>query len=967
MSFKKINPRVNFPELEQKVLTFWRKNKIFEKSISERPKSKQFSFYDGPPYATNTPHFGNILAGIIKDVIPRYKTMQGYRVERVWGWDTHGLPIENIVEEDLGFKSRDEIYEYGVDKFNEKCRSKVFGFVESWKEIIARTGRWADMDNAYITMDKNYMESIWWVFSELWDKDLIYEGYKVMPYCPRCSTGLSSFEVAEGGYKDKKDKAVTIKFELSNEPGTYMLAWTTTPWTLPGNLALTVGAKIDYVKVRSGKDLYILAEARLESYAEELGKYKIVEKMTGTGLVGKKYQPLFEYYENSQTAKDNNSKAFEVISGDFVNTEDGTGVVHTAPAFGEDDSIVGNKFGIDFFMPVDELGRFTDEAPEYMEMSVIDPKTNAIIIKDLGDRVLKVENYNHPYPHCWRCDSPLIYRAIDSWFVNIDKIRNKVLANNKKVGWIPKHVGSGRYAKMVENAPDWNISRNRFWGVPIPVWKCECGEYKVFGNITDLEKASGKKIDDIHLHKIQDLELVCKCGQKSKLTGEILDVWFDAGSMPYGKLHYPFENKEQFEREFPANFIAEGIDQTRGWFRSMMVLGTALFDKSPFENVVVNGTLLTEDGNKMSKSKKNFTDPMILMNQYGADAMRFYLMGSPAVKAEDMRFSEKGVEEVVKKVGTTLWNSYSFFVMYASLDNFVPTGNLDPQSNLDRWLLSITNRLTLDVTTALDKYDLSLSVRLLGEYIDELSNWYIRRSRKRFWKSENDTDKLSAYESLYFALNTYIKLLAPFMPFIADEIYEGLVKSVDTSAVESVHLTSWPVADKKSIDKVLDESMARTREIVTAGLSLRAAAGIKVRQPLASISYSGAVLDDDFKQIICEEVNVKECRLLGEDSSTQSIRLDTDLTPELEAEGIARDFIRFIQDARKKAGFEVENRIETAWNTEDPKISDALDSHKSFIAKETLSVIVTAEKGDSEYSDKIKLAGTMVWFGISRK
>ena len=971
MSFKKVEPRVNFPKLEENILEFWRKNKIFEKSISERPIAKSFNFYDGPPYATNMPHFGNILAGLIKDVVPRYKTMQGYRVERVWGWDTHGLPIENIVEEDLGFKSRDEIFEYGIDKFNEKCRSKVFGYVEGWKEVIERTGRWADMDNAYITMDKNYMESIWWVFSELWDKDLVYEGHKVMPYCPRCSTGLSSFEVTEGGYKDKTDKAVTIKFELEDEPGTYFLAWTTTPWTLPGNLALTVGEKIKYAKVKSGNEIYIMAEERLADYSEILGKYDVIGHLSGKDLVGKKYKPLFNYHEIEQ-------KAFEVISGDFVTTEDGTGIVHTAPAFGEDDSIVGQKFGIDFFMPVDELGRLTEDT-DYGGMSVIDPETNKKIIGDLGNKVVKVEDYTHPYPYCWRCQYPLIYRAIDSWFVNIEKIRGKVLANNKKVTWVPEFVGKNRYAKMVESAPDWNISRNRFWGVPIPVWKCECGNHKVFGSVAELEKESGRKIDDIHLHKIQDIELRCECGGKSKLTGEILDVWFDSGSMPYGKVHYPFENKEQFAREFPADFIAEGIDQTRGWFRSLMVLGTALFDKSPFENVVVNGIVLAEDGNKMSKSKGNFTDPMILMNHYGADAMRFYLMSSPVVKAEDMRFSDKGVDEIVKKVNLTLWNSYSFFMMYAALDGFKPSGKLNSDNLLDKWLISLTNSLVLDVTESFEKYDLATVGRLLTEYIDELSNWYIRRSRKRFWKSENDTDKNAAYETLYYSLVTYIKLLAPFMPFITEEIYKGLVLGVDAKAPESIHLSEWPQANEKAIDTKLGEQMSLVRKIVEAGLAARNGAGIKVRQPLAELVVTAPIdkLPQDLENIVLEEVNIKILKLKkgsGPNAKliTQNleVKLDTEITPELKVEGLARDFVRFIQDGRKKADFNVEDRIKTHWSVEDAsatEIVEAISSQVDYIAKETLSIEFTQGEVRGEYIETVKLDGTDITFGISRK
>jgi isoleucyl-tRNA synthetase len=955
MPFKKVNPRVEFPKLEQDVLSFWRENKIFEKSVISRPNAKPFSFYDGPPFATGLPHYGHLLAGTIKDVIPRYKTMRGYSVQRIWGWDTHGLPIENIVEQELDIKTKLQIEEYGVDKFNEKCRTKVLKYAEEWKKIVERTGRWIDMDNAYLTMDSQFMESVWWVFSKLWKKGLIYSGHRVMPYCPRCSTSLSNFELGEG-YRDKRDKAITLKFELAHDPKTYFLAWTTTPWTLPGNLALAVGPEVEYAKIEANGNKYILAKERVSAFENEIGKYKILETISGSKLVGTKYKPLFDYYKG-------NGRVHEVIQGDYVSVDDGTGIVHIAPAFGEEDYNVAKTAGIDFFMPVDDLGLFTIDVPDYAGKSVIEGETNEQIISDLGNAVFKIEEITHSYPHCWRCDTPLIYRAVDSYFVAVEKFKNEALIANKDILWVPGTIGKNRFAKLIESAPDWNISRNRFWGTPLPVWKCpDCCEVQVFGSIDALRVASGKKVTDLHLHYVQNIEVPCKCGGKAKLSGEVLDCWFESGSMPFASVHYPFENKERFEKEFPADFIAEGIDQTRGWFRSLLMLSVPLFGKSSYNSVVVNGTVLAEDGQKMSKKLNNYPDPTVLMDKYGADAMRFYLMGSPAVKAEDMRFSEKGVEEVVKKVEMTLWNSYSFFTMYASLDDFKPTGILDVSSQLDKWLLSITNKLILETTKALDRYELSSAVRLLTEYVDELSNWYIRRSRKRFWKSENDTDKTSAYETLYFALVTYTKLIAPFMPFIAEEVYQGLVSSVDKKAPESIHLTDWPMADKKLIDGDLDDAMARTRDIVNTGLSLRAAAGIKVRQPLATISYGGDKLGEGFEQTIAEEVNVKKVNnLLGE------VNLDTTITPELAAEGIARDFIRFVQDGRKKANFNIEDRIETSWSTKNEKISKALDFHKKYIAKETLSTTIRNNKSDCEYSEEIKLASEPVWFGITRK
>lgn len=958
MAFKKVNPKLNIPEVEKEVLSYWEKNSIFKKSVELRPVEKTFSFYDGPPFATGTPHYGHLVAGTIKDVIPRFKTMQGYRVERIWGWDTHGLPIENIVEQELDFNSRIQIEKFGVDKFNEKCKSKVLEYADEWEKIIGRTGRWVDMKNAYLTMDFAYMESVWWVFKTLWDKKLIYKGHRVMPYCPRCATGLSAFEVGmPGSYQDRHDKAITVKFESVSEPGTYFLAWTTTPWTLPGNLALAVGPKITYLKIEKGGKKYILAQEALEKY-EELRGAKILEKFKGKELIGQKYKPVFSYYKNPK-------KAYEVVAGDYVTTEDGTGIVHTAPAFGEEDYKVAKENGLDFFMPVNDLGQFEVEVPEYSGRSVVEFETNEDIIKDLGDKVLKIEEITHSYPHCWRCDTPLIYKAIDSWFVAVTDLKDKLLKINKKIHWVPKSVGEGRFGNLLTTAPDWNISRNRFWGTPLPVWECKkCHKITVFGNGKELSEASGKAVTDFHLHYIRDIEVSCDCGGKASLSGEVLDCWFESGSMPYASVHYPFENQEKFKRDFPADFIAEGIDQTRGWFNSLLILSTALFDDTSYKNVVVNGTVLAEDGQKMSKRLKNYPEVEDILGKYGADAMRFYLMSAPVVKAGDLNFSEKGVDEVVKSLILRLWNSYSFFVTYASLDNFEPTGKLSTKNVLDRWLLSVTNKLVKDVTLSLEKYDISKSAKLLAEYMDELSNWYIRRSRKRFWKSENDNDKLAAYETLHFALLTYVKLLAPFTPFVTDEIYRNL-----SGEKESVHLDNWPEAGKKLIDTEIEKQMKLAREMVEAGLSQRNEQGVKVRQPLSALEVTAKEgLPAELENIILEEVNVKTLKLIK--GSDLSVKLDTKITPELRAEGIARDFIRLIQDGRKKAGFNVEDRILTGWETGDQTVSEALASQADYIAKETLSVkfeSLDVARDKYKYSETVKLNGAEVWLGISRK
>ena len=957
--YKKVDPKENFPALEKKILNFWNKKRIFQKSVEGRSKEKTFSFYDGPPFATGNPHYGHLLPGTIKDVIPRYKTMQGFRVERVWGWDTHGLPIENIVEQELDFKSRVQIEEFGIDKFNEKCKEKVLEYADEWKKIIGRTGRWVDMDNAYLTMDFAYMESVWWAFKRLWDKKLIEKGHKVMPYCSRCATGLSTFEVGmPGTYKDKRDKAITVKFESIDESGTYFLAWTTTPWTLPGNLALSVGEKIDYIKVRKDKKNYILAEKRYKFYESEIGG-EIIDHIKGSSLVGKKYKPVMNYYKKPK-------KAFEIIAGDFVSTEDGTGIVHTAPAFGVDDYETAKKAGIDFFMPVNDLGEFSVEVSEYSGNSVVHFETNEKIIKDLGTSVLKIEEITHSYPHCWRCETPLIYKAIDSYFVKVSKFKKRLIELNKNINWVPKYVGKGRFGNLLKTAPDWNISRNRFWGTPLPVWICEkCSEIEVFGETVKLEEKSGEKIKDLHLHYLRKVEVPCDCGGKKRLSGEVLDCWFESGAMPYGSIHYPFENKERFDRDFPSDFIAESIDQTRGWFNSLLLLSTGLFDNVAYNNVVVSGLILAENGQKMSKRLKNYPEVSLILDKYGADPLRFYLMSSAAVKAGDLNFSEKGVDDILKKVILTLWNSYSFFVTYASLDKFEPTGKLSGKNILDKWIISETNNLIKSVTENMDNYDLTNSTRKLYDFIDNLSNWYIRRSRKRFWKSENDTDKSSAYETLYYVLVNYIKLLAPFMPFVTEEIYQNLKNNNDP---QSIHLCDWPKYKNILIDLKLEEKMSLVRKVIEIGLAKRAEASIKVRQPLLSLKIKlSNKIDNNLLEIISEEVNVKRVLVLKSDKL--EVLLDTKITPELEQEGLAREFVRQVQSMRKRANFNVEDRIIIYYQTNDTKLKQTIKNFEDSsysIKKETLASDIITNKLKGEYQENIKINQAEIAIGLIR-
>ena len=747
MAFKDVDKQVSFPKLEEKVLETWKKDKLFEKSLKKNENNESYIFYDGPPFATGLPHYGHILPGTIKDIIPRYQTMKGKYVARKWGWDCHGLPVENLIEKELNLNSKKEILSYGIDKFNEACRNSVLRYTSEWEKTIDRMGRWVDFRNSYRTMDAKYMESIWWVFKSLWEKGLIYEGFKILPYCPRCTTPLSNFETNQG-YKDVQDPAVTIAFKLKDEDNTYILAWTTTPWTLPSNTGLAVGKDIEYVKVKDGDKYYILASDLLSRYYKDVNSVEIAARFKGPELVGKKYEPLFPYFTHLE-----NEGAFRVVIGHHVTTESGTGIVHIAPGFGEDDAEIGRKEGLPALCPIDQEAKFTDEVPDYKGIQV--KKADKDIIKRLKaeGKLIRQETYQHSYPHCWRCDEPLIYRAVSSWFVNIQKIKDKMIAANEKINWMPDHIKHGRFGKWIEQARDWAISRNRYWGCPIPVWKCEeCGEVICVGSIEELEKLSGKKITDIHKHYVDPITLKCKCGHEMHRVDEVLDCWFESGSMPYAQVHYPFENKEKFEANYPADFIAEGLDQTRGWFYTLVVLGAALFDKNAFKNVVVNGLVLAEDGRKMSKRLRNYPDIDEVFNKYGADALRLYLMNSAAVKAGDLLFSENGITEVLRNYHLPLWNSYSFFVTYANVDGWTPDQKVTTFTNpLDIWLNSVTEKLVAAVDGALGSYDFQTAIKSLYKYIDDLTNWYIRRSRRRFWKSEDDTDKKAAYTALYNA------------------------------------------------------------------------------------------------------------------------------------------------------------------------------------------------------------------------
>lgn len=844
--YKPVDSKLSFPNMEEGILEFWQKHKIFEKSIQQREGCEEYVFYDGPPFATGLPHFGHFVPGTIKDIIPRYKAMRGKKVERRFGWDCHGLPVEYEMEKELGISGKRQIEEYGIARFNEACRSIVLRYTAEWRSVITRLGRWVDFDNDYKTMEPDYMESIWWIMQELWKRELLYEGFYILPYCPRCSTALSNFELNLGGYQDVQDPSITVKFKLLNEESTYFLAWTTTPWTLPSNLALALGPEIEYVKVADGQEFYIVAKERLETYYKNPQDYKVVQEYRGKELAGLEYEPLFPYFASLRERG-----AFRTHVADYVSIEEGTGIVHTAPGFGEDDYALLKGSDVPTVCPVDAEARFTEEVTDYQGLFV--KEADKRIVKDLKARgvVVHHSSYLHAYPHCWRCTSPLIYRAISSWFVNIQKIKASMLSANSRIFWVPGHIRDGRFGKWLEGARDWAISRNRYWGNPIPIWKCDsCGEQVCIGSRAELEQRSNRKVQDMHKHFVDEITFPCSCGATMRRIPEVLDCWFESGAMPYAQNHYPFENREHFEANFPADFISEGLDQTRGWFYTLTVLAAALFDKPAFTHCIVNGLVLAEDGKKMSKSARNFPDPMEVMNEFGADALRLFLMHSACVKAEDLRYSDTGVKEVLKNVIIPLWNSYSFFVTYANIDKVRPEqAPENPENPIDRWILSETQGLVQQVSEQLDLYDLQKGINPIVEFIDLLNNWYIRRSRRRFWRpeSKNDVDKRQAYETLYSVLITLVQVAAPFIPFITEEIYGNLKAK---GLPESVHLTDFPVYDPGRRDVELEQKMKLTRQAVSMGRALRTLHNLKIRQPLKALHL--VTKDQQEKRILIE-------------------------------------------------------------------------------------------------------------------
>ena len=951
--FEEVSTRVNFPELETNVLRFWKEQDIFHRSLKQRQGQPPFVFYEGPPTANNLPGIHHVLARALKDLFPRYKTMRGFYVERKAGWDTHGLPVEIEIEKQLKFTGKQDIEKYGIEAFNRLCRESVFKYIGQFAEVTERMGYWVDLDQAYRTLDTTYMESVWWILKQIWDKQLLFQGFKVVPYCPRDQTPLSSHELSQGYRDDTEDPSVYVKFELEDEPKTFFLGWTTTPWTLPGNVALAVGLDIPYVRVRQGDERLILAKARL-SVLE--GAYEVEAEVDARSLLGKRYKPLYRYLLPDKPA-------FYVVDADFVSVEDGTGIVHTAAAYGVDDLELCQRKGIPVRHVVDLQGKFKPEVEPFAGMFV--KKADPRIIDDLTQRGLmyRAETIKHTYPFCWRCGTPLLYYALTSWFIKTTAVKDQLIRNNSQVNWVPAFVGTGRMGNWLETLVDWSLSRWRYWGTPLPIWVCEgCQEQRCVGSVAELGLTLQ---DDLHRPYIDRVTLPCaRCGGVMRRVADLIDVWFDSGSMPVAQYHYPFENTELFKERFPADYIAEGLDQTRGWFFSLLAIATILVDQPAFKNVIVNGTVLDKQGRKMSKSLKNSVDPMEVMNKFGADATRWYFFSAVAI-GNDYRFDLSEVQDVVRRFLLILWNTYGFFANYARLDGFNPDSEPIPVSDrgsLDRWLLAELAATIADTEKALEAYDPPTAARRLEAFVLDLSTWYVRRSRRRFWKSESDTDKRSAYQTLYQVLLSLTQLLAPFMPFVSDAIYRNLAAG-KAGMPESVHLCDWPVAAPEWADDDLRQQMATVRRLVANGLAARNAAGIKVRQPLRGVQIADRTLGPELERILLEELNIKTATYGGEGGA---LTLDTEISEELKLEGLARDLVRKIQELRKQSGFSVEDRIALTYEGDGP-LRAALERWRDFIATETLAVTMTAGMASAGSStETFRIEGNELTVGVIR-
>ena len=864
--YEKVSNNMNFVEREQKTLDFWNKNKIFEESIEEKEGCPVYTFYDGPPTANGKPHIGHVLTRVIKDMIPRYQTMKGHKIIRKAGWDTHGLPVELEVEKLLGIDGKEQIEEYGLDPFITKCKESVWKYKGMWEEFSGKVGFWADMDDPYVTYHNDFIESEWWALKKIWDKDLLYKGFKIVPYCPRCGTPLSSHEVAQG-YKAVKERSAIVRFKVVGEDA-YFLAWTTTPWTLPSNVALCVNPNETYCKVKAADGYtYYMAQALLDTVLGKLADkengtpaYEVLETYVGRDLENKEYEPLYACAK--EVADKQHKKGFFITCDNYVTMTDGTGIVHIAPAFGEDDANVGRNYDLPFVQFVDGKGDLTEETP-FAGMFVKDADPKVLVDLDSKGLLFDAPKFEHDYPFCWRCDTPLIYYARDTWFIKMTAVRDDLVANNNKVNWIPESIGKGRFGDWLKNVQDWGLSRNRYWGTPLNIWECECGKRHAIGSIAELKEMSDNCPDDIELHRpyIDAVTIKCPdCGKEMHRVPEVIDCWFDSGSMPFAQWHYPFENEDIFKENFPADFISEAVDQTRGWFYSLMAISTLIFNEAPYKNVIVLGHVQDKDGQKMSKSKGNAVDPMEALNKYGADAIRWYFYTNSAPWLPN-RFHEDAVLEGQRKFMGTLWNTYAFYVLYANIDNFDPTQyslEYDKLAVMDKWLLSKLNTAVKTTDENLGNYRIPEAARALSEFVDDMSNWYVRRSRERFWAKGMEQDKINAYMTLYTALVTICKAAAPMIPFMTEDIYQNLVRSVDKTAPESIHLCDFPAVDEKMIDTELENDMDEVLKIVVLGRAARNSANIKNRQPIGNMYVkANKALSDFYKEIIEDELNVK--------------------------------------------------------------------------------------------------------------
>lgn len=942
-------------EYEKDWVQRWKADKTFEKSIEQRPLDNSYVFYDGPPFISGNPHHGTLLSSIVKDAVPRYQTMKGKRVERVWGWDCHGLPAERFTEKKLGLKSREEVIDYGLEKYIIACRNNMVQTSSEWNDVVDRIGRWVDMDNAYKTMDKNYMESVWWAFKELYEKGKIYEGEKVLMYCTLDATPLSKAEVTmdAGAYQDVTDPSVYVKFKLDD--GRTLLAWTTTPWTLPANTALAINKDLAYVEVTVGDEQFILAKNLLEKVLQDEKHqplaYKIVRELKGDELVGLSYEPLL--------GVNRGENAHKVWAADYVSSEDGTGIVHLAPAYGEEDFELARREKIPVVHTIDENGYFTEG--DWTGQNVWE--TNKQIAKDLKERgvVWKIEYIRHSYPHCHRCGTRLMYRAHPSWFMDINGQRKEMIANNEPINWFPPHVKHGRFEKNIEQAPDWNLSRDRFWATAMPVWKSPSGKVKVVGSYAELKELSGVELEDYHRPWIDDVTFEID-GEVYTRIDKVMDCWFESGSMPFAQFHYPFENKEKFEANFPGDFIVEYIGQVRAWFYYVHAVNTALFGTHAFNNVIVTGNVAGNDGRKMSKSYGNYTDPNELMDKFSADSLRFLLLSSPLLNGEDFALQDKEVGDVARKL-SMVWNMYDFFTMYAEVDgweydpdNAADLNPDDVKNPLDKWVISRVHQLNQEISMNMDGYNIPDAMSPILPFLDDASNWFVRRSRRRFWKSEDDDDKAQAYRTLHYVLLKFAVLVAPFTPFLAEELYQNL-----GGGVESVHLLDWPT--NYTVDEAVLSDMERVRSYINEGLSIRAREGLKVRQPLASVRVPGQGITFDFAPILTEELNVKAVEY-GEE-----VALDTELTPELKREGMAREVIRHVQSARKVVGLQVDDRIGLTLATDNEELKKAIEEFRTIIETETLAHrdSHTRTVGENDFHTEVKVDGSMLSISLAKE